>query len=619
MRKVIVFIIFSLWIVAGGFEQRVEVDPAMDTEKIIEIIQNVPDGTVVLFKAGKYDFRKSKLLMTEKEYVALIGDGKVSINNLSLILQNSSIIKISNLYFEGGYIKVSGTKVSEISNTTLENNKVYLLSSSMLMKGVSTKKIAKGSDIYIKKSIVKMLNSFIETNSTITVYENSFFFLKKSRVLGTKGRKYSIYAQDSFIYMYDNLLSSNVHTESSIYLLNSNSFMSNNIFRNGRCAVWMEGKDTFSLISKNIFQKLNIGVVLTKGASSLIYKNSFFNFFNEKKLWSRAIYIYDEAKADIRENIFKNLSTGVYLSSDSEANIISNTFDNLSSFYHKNEEIQGYGFYIDSNGEANILQNKIKNFKGKYFGSVDKKSFVYIGQKGNEAKKESGNSGKNSNFEELKRTIKFLGQSIKNPQSIEEEPIKILVKFPHNFLKVFDSLKSKSVDITSLKQIHLSDKGFIKKRDESSFKKGYLEESIIVQVEDGDAVYEEVIEKGRFLVFDSNSYTIIEPKEYKGCELDEEPPLSTNSLQREIVVDPIHRMIKGDKYLISFKINSNVDIEETILDDKVLRLKTTTNPYYTIERIVRRFGLHLLKIQGRDFTYSYECIVDKDRVDCYKK
>jgi len=229
---------------------------------------------------------------------------------------------------------------------------------------------------------------------------------------------------------------------------------------------------------------------------------------------------------------------------------------------------------------ANII-NTHYNSKRSYCGWAHKKSLVYL-------------SNNDHGF-----SLPGWG----DPQ-VSKSKLPIEVKQFDDFTKIFDNIKPLYINDSKLINV---DKKKEKPKDtiSTNILKGFLEEDIIVENSDGD---EEELEKGTYIVYDKDTKKLIEPKEYKGIELDEEPTVSATSDKRSIIVHPSIKNKRG-KYFVYFEIDSNVNIGTILFNEKKLKIKErTTKSYFTKGRRIKDlYAAYPLELVGEGFELHYEC------------
>jgi hypothetical protein len=557
----------SLSLFGSGFTQLVVLKPTMPQKLIKSMLENAKDGTVFEFQSGKYKLLQD-INLTTKSDIALRAREDVNVTLIDTVISFNKCknIKIENL----SLVSSSRVLLNEVDKFNINKMKVYNSGFDIRFKSQGSIKnseftaddTAKYNPIYIKSKSIVLLDSIKLNSSTKKLFaiysENSSFELLNSNIV-------SIY-------------SIGMHAIASNIFVHHNHFNGISTGKIGlHRAINLENKSQ-AYITENNFKNFFIDVLLFDSSIAQIYKNNFFHS-------SWGVVIQKKTESEILQNKFSGVNFPILLN-NSKANISANQYKD----YKVGIELRNYSA---ANIEKENFQDKNdKSIVIRSTSSANLKDIEYIKHTYCMAEKES----KIYSFNKYRR-INLPG--IGDPQ-VQEKPIAISVK-PVSFdTHIFGKIKLKeklNIDFS------LSDK----------LLKGYTTNSITFYNEEGE---EEIIYKDTYIIFDSYTHKIIEPKEYRGVILKKTPSLTINQAQRKII-PKASIWLKNKKRYIVFYIISNIQIKKIIFDTKPIEMHYyTLNGYQTIKRRVRKDDLYPLILKNDDITLKYECRVIGTYVSC---
>jgi len=559
-------------------------DDKTPINKIVDAINNAKDGTVIKLLNGQYDFKGKVILINDKKNIEIYGENsyKTVLNNLAMF----SFLNSKNIGLKNCTLNKCGTIAFTSNNNFLIKDVKFHLTGAKFLgsqgeisyffsdNGSSDHKLLfYGSSVIVKGSDIH--------NQSIGLFNNSELFILNSK--------------------FSNINNSLIQSGNSKLYLYKNNFLNKDLHKNNLTFVLSSDKSTL-IAEDNSIENNEYGIVVKNNSNAYIIHNNFLN--NNKSInifHSTATIINNkidkgngiqpiginlvDSKTSISGNNLKYVFNGIELSSRSEANIYNNRFGFLLRDYYSKVDSSKYyvgmPVYVFKNSLANMFNNISLDYESYYFSYVDKTSKAY-----------SNNNNKNSN------TQGSSNANSKLPISVE----KLNTSFLDNTKKII--YKNPEYDkLTLIKP----------KKKKSTIVKGYLVDDIIVTVKDGEESYEDEISKDTYMEFNLNTHKIIKPKEYKGIELDEKPPLKIDAKQRKIDILPKRKTVHS-KYLAYFQITSNTDISKVLFDGKELKFSQSNNTFITKKRRIKDFSKEYdLLLSNDTFSLLYKCSFDNNK------
>ena len=585
---IVSFFIFNL--AANDFKYYINIYPSMSSSSIANTIENAQDGTVIHFKDGKYNFYNRTIHLKQKKYISIEGSAydKVVISSLTLLCENTNDIHIKNItYKNDSQLKFTNSKNIFIDNILLKKTQVALYASSGQIKGVATSGDYKYPILFMDNSTVKItkvnlandLSSILAINKSEVQVSNSSISCSKIAILSVASNLHI---------MKNNFINKNEAMENSVFVNMNNSSLiaTKNNFKNNDTSITLYNKSN-GYIKKNNFEEINNDIDLIDSSANIL-DNEISNAIGD---YSFGVTLKN-SEATIHNNSFTKIYRAVTIIKKSSLNISQNRIGNLLRQYYKDDDgtkkfHQGLGIFISTDCLANITNNISYNMENNYIGIADLGAKVYSL---NNEKKIYFNRGSKSN-----QVIHFDIPNVKD------------------FRNVFDTIKISSINYKQLK-VYKPKKKIVKVPNTI---KGYLSKEVIVDC----GGYEEVIEEGTWIVFNTDDNTLIEPSEHSGKPLDEKPQLNISSDQIQIKIIPLISNPSSNVVLLSFTIESNVRLTDITLNDKKIKFNNSNNKLTTKPRRVKNFNkAYKLKLSNSNFEEYYDCRFNNAKnVKCIKK
>ena len=305
MKFLIVFLFF-LDLFSLEYKNLIVISPKMNINKIIYIIENVKNNTVLRFRSGYYDFGYNKIMLNDKEYVAIEGVEGTTFKNFSLQITNGDNIRINHLRVEDGNIRFLSVNnlllknfVFEETNLDIDNSNVMLFR--VISQRDNTRKIfIRNSTVDIGYSTILDNNSIVieAVSSNIGLFQNYLGMIKvmasNMRILENKffyNSELHIYFITALQSMADIIGNKFVNNYGGILLIGSQAHIERNFFKNIEYFVDVEGGSIVSLLKNNIDYNSHIVIHnsnVTK-TSSLLMKN----LYQLRSLFDKARYEID--------------------------------------------------------------------------------------------------------------------------------------------------------------------------------------------------------------------------------------------------------------------------------------------------------------------------------------
>ena len=571
--KYFVTILLSLNLFAGEFTKLTVITPDMPIPLIKSMIEGVENGTVIEFQGGEYNF-KNPLVIQSKKDIALRGEknSEVVLNGLIITFNDVNTLKTLHLTLQNNSAFVlNNTQKFDLGLLNVQNSQIDLYQKSIGIihdAQMSLDKNASWHSVYMDGNNSTVIDNVTFKNSSeklASIYsKNNSFEVKSSKLIS----KFfvSILAVHSKVFLHENTFDGKYYQKyfhRAVDIEEDSQLIANkNVFSNYYVDVW--ASKSLLKIEDNKFSNSVYSIFLFDNNQGELYKNIFSSnikavFFSKS---GNTIYIED--------SIFIENEVGIDVSDSSEASISNNRFENTRQTSSKVKNIIVRDF-----AAANIAN--IKHSQSTYcYAAKHSKIYVYNGYSG--------------------VSLEGLG----DPQ-VQDSSIYFYTKEMKFSPSVFEQVKR-----LSNIPFYLS----------SQLLKGYLQKPIIIYDEYGN---EDKINVGTYIIFDSITNMLVQPKEYFGQKLKEVPNLKIRSSQRKIELLPSMKNINSKKY-ITFDIKSNIVLEKIVFDNSPLQRKyMTVDGYKSLSRRVKSDGQYGLELQSADFSLFYRCEIKDLNVSCYPK
>jgi len=652
MKILIIISLFIYSLIANDFKYTLNINTNMSKDTIIQKINNINDGTVVLFDNGEYDFSKNTIELKNRKYIEFrgINKSKTILKKFYLIANSSESINIQSLILKDiSVFKCIDSNNSYINNVDLDKSQIWAINSSLKINSI--------------KAIDTWEYSFISVDkNSKTIIQNSIF---KNTI------NHSIESHNSFIKIENNKFLKDKYKLHALLIYNSNAMIINNTFNSDNSIIT---KNSIANISNNIFQHTNRegSVHITKKSKIIFKENKILKPFDEYML-----YIDEDCEANIIDNFTDKEEYRYFGYADEDSKIWFNE-------YHQENH-----FKTPSIGDDQVVKNKLNiTVDLDIFNSIEIEPTLKYTIKGylktnwnieTKTKNIYLSKGKYIEYDKHKRLVKpekYKGQIFLDKPNLEITPkqrdlkLKVIkdnnkLKFEIETLSTIKNIKFNGVDIpfyktndilssietrklnnmsfkikhkkdgyvsrwiepdnvdkykltingddfgTKFTKIYINGKEYKKKLKITPIK-GYLNDDIAISFDE----YDDVISKGTYVVIKNN--IIIEPKEYKGGTCQSIPKLGFDKKYRDIKVTPA---FDNQRNLLQFKISSKVPLGDILFDN--LPLKYNETNHITRARKIRDFKkTYILKIDGKEdkFKEVYKCQFGNNKtVVCSKK
>ena len=198
MRVLLFFLLFFNIVYGIEFKRFIVITPQMGIEKIIYILEHVKDHTVLRFRSGYYDFHYNRIMLNNKDCIAIEGVEGTTFNNLSLQITNGNNIRINHLRFENGDIRVLNNNNLlfkdfrfEEANIRIDNSQVNFYKV-ISQRDYNKKLVIHNSNVNIGHSVILDNSSTVveAVSSNIALFQNRLglvkFIMSNLRVLENK-------------------------------------------------------------------------------------------------------------------------------------------------------------------------------------------------------------------------------------------------------------------------------------------------------------------------------------------------------------------------------------------------------------------------------------------------